>query len=127
MEPIQPTLIKIGGIEYPLKWSLLAEYVLDGKGLDMNQCLQKFVDLGKGQTSGVLVIALDLLAAMSAQYFVERGEKPLTAEQWALRLPDDQQERRKVFGAVGEALIKALPVPAKTAQAEPAKTEVPVN
>ena len=113
--PTQNVTAKIKGQEYEVRFSLLAQLVLDQEGVDT----RKLAETMRSQGTGKVALMMKLFAAGTAHYFVKLGQKPLTAEEWALRADGDEDAFKQMCTAVTAAMGKA---PSPATAAEPAPT-----
>ena len=100
-----------------LKFSLLCQYTADRRGVDLEHLIEQMRTPGPGK----LAMVLDLFAAMVSHNYVESSKSVPTAEQWALRIPEDAMPdiSKAVIACLGKRLgLPQTPVEApKQAQA----------
>ena len=101
---IYPT-ITLQGETVELRFSFLAEFKLDEMGLTMSMVSGI---LRGPQNAGKVGVMMKLLSACAAQFFIERGETPLSPEQWAMKVKT-ADEIRTIGNAVTKALLLAKP------------------
>lgn len=104
-KPLDPPKVIVGGRELTLKYSLLADYVLDRRGIDTTQILAVLRANKPGRSS----LVIELFAACVAHNFVEAGDPVPTAEQWCLRLNTDQL--KELGGKLVLAMFPDMPAP----------------
>lgn len=96
--PIDHPTVVIGGRSLTLKYSLLADYVLDRRGIDTTQIVATL----KSDKPGRKSLVLELFSACVAHNYVEAGEPVPTTEQWCTRLKPEQLQE------LGKKLVAAL-------------------
>lgn len=117
--PIDYPAIVIGGRTLTLKFSLLADFVLDRRGIDTSQIIPILRSGKPGRNS----LSIELFAACVAHNYVEAGEPVPTPEQWCLRLTP---ELLKDIGTkLVAALFPNLPAPALTTGGEASEEAEP--
>jgi hypothetical protein len=104
--PLDHPAVVIGGRTLTLKYSLLADYVLDRRGIDTKGIIPTLRSDKPGRNS----LIIELFAACVAHNFVEAGEPVPTPEQWCLRLTIEQL--RELGGNLVRALFPNLPASA---------------
>ena len=113
--PIQYPTVTIDGRTLTLKFSLLAQYVLDGLGVDPRSIAPTLQNEGPGKVA----LAMKLFSAAVAENFATTGEPIPAPEHWAMRIPSEQWA--EVCKATFSAMVKAPP--AATAAQEPPATQ----
>ena len=113
--PIQYPIVTIEGTPYTVKFSMLAQYVLDDAGIDTRQLQEMLTRPGAGKVA----LFMKLFAAGVAHHFVEQKEPVPTAAEWSARLGDDSAKFGEIVRAVKAAMGKA---PSPEAAAPPAPT-----
>lgn len=108
--PLDHPAVVIGGRTFTLKYSLLADFVLDRRGIDTTQIIPTLKSNKAGRNS----LVIELFAACVAHNFVELGEKVPTPEEWCLRLGADQL--RDIGAKLVKALFPNLPAPDATVE-----------
>ncbi len=96
--PLELPAVVIGGHTFTLKYSLLADFVLDRRGIDTTQIVTVLRSNKPGRNS----LVIELFAACVAHNFVELGEKVPTPEEWCLRLGEN------TLKDIGAKLVLAL-------------------
>lgn len=84
--PVEHPVVTLGGRSLSMKYSLLADYILDKRGIDTKQ----LIPLLTADKPGRAALVIDLFAACVAHNFVEAGDPVPTSEQWCTRLSSDQ-------------------------------------
>ena len=84
--PTKPVMVKIGGADYGLTWSFLAEYTLSDMGLSLQDVIS---DMSTRSPSGVAK-AVTLLCACLAQDFGLRGQVPPAPQMIASLIKDEE-------------------------------------
>lgn len=107
LPPIDYPTIKVGDTTYTLKYSLLAQYVLDKAGVDVRRAPQ----ILQSDQTGRVALMLDLFAACVAGNFVDLNQSIPTATQWAQRIPSEQFGEccQKVIAAIAKVRPAAVP------------------
>lgn len=122
--PVVYPSVTIGAETLTVKYSLLAQFKMSQAGLDIREML-----LALGPQSNDprrYAFICEMFAACVAENYVDRGEKPPTAEQWNLKISRQvdadklSDALRAIGGAVIEAILKQQPE-SKPAPAIPAK------
>lgn len=109
--PVVYPTVEVGGESYLLKFEIGAQFMLDEMGVNMSQL---GAILGNPKAPGKMAIIIKLFAACVAGNFVDVGDSPPSAEQWAHRITTED------FKAICETLPKAI---AKA----PRPTEMPLR
>lgn len=112
--PIAYPTVTIDGKEYSVKFSMLAQYVLDDEGIDTRQLQEMMTKPGAGKVA----LFMKLFAAGVAHHFVEIKAPIPTAAEWSARLGDDSAKFGEIVKAVKAAMGKA-PSPADAAPPAP--------
>lgn len=119
LPPLEPPAVIIGGRTLTLKYSLLADYVLDRRGVDTSQIIPVLRSGKPGRNS----LIIELFAACVAHNYVEAQEPVPTAEQWCLRLSID--DLKDLGGKLVKAMFPNMPTPAAPGVEAEAGTEAP--
>jgi hypothetical protein len=105
--PLEDPVVTIGQDSYTLKFSLLCQYIADKNGINLLHIGDQIRAAASGQ--GALALTLDLFAAMVSGNFVERQRPVPTAQDWALRIPEESMP--EITKAVWSVLGKWLGLP----------------
>jgi len=109
----------INGRTLTLKSSLLAEFILDKRGVDTKS--DAIIATLRSERPGRTSLILELFAAFVAHNYVERGETAPTPEQWCLLLgPDLLKEAAEKLVA---ALFPNLPTSPQAGEGDDAKKD----
>lgn len=119
--PLDHPAVIIGGRTLVLKYSLLADYVLDKRGIDTSQIIPTL----RGNKPGRNSLVIELFAACVAHNYVEAGEPVPTPEQWCLTLSAEQL--RELGSKLVRALFPNLPAPAAPGAIEGTEAAPPVQ
>lgn len=123
--PITHPTVTIGAETLTVKYSLLAQFKMSQAGLDVREMLMALAPTSVDPRRHSFVY--EMFAACVAENYVDRGEKPPTAEQWTLKIsrmvPDDKlsETLRAIGGSVIEAILKLQPMSHKPVQETPAQ------
>lgn len=109
--PVVYPTVQVGEETYTLKFDIGAQFMLDEMGVNMGQL---GAILSNPRAPGKMAIIVKLFAACVAGNFIDVGDAPPTAEQWAHRITTDD------FKAICETLPKAI-------SKAPRPTEVPLR
>ena len=120
--PVKYPSVKLGGVEYTLKFSVLAEFIAD----DLRLNLREFFNGLRGDNVGTLAGFLKLFSAMVAHNFVALGQPVPKPEHWAAVLDREEPSKTaEVCQAVGECLQAKMLASAKVRLQEPAPSQGP--
>lgn len=117
--PVEYPEVTINGRTYTVKFSMLAQLVLDRAGIDTRELNKRFATPGPGSVA----LFMDLFASGVAHHFVAAKQKPLTAEEWALEIGDDPQIFSEICRAVRVAMGKVRPSTAQAPRPAASETE----
>lgn len=102
--PSLGTPVKIGGVVYTPKFSLLFETEADDMGVD----LKRFIGGLRDSNTGTLSNYMKLWAAMVSHHFLPLHQDPPSARQWAAAIDEEEDpaaKLREVCDAVGSCLM----------------------
>ena len=114
--PVDHPAVIIGGRALTLKYSLLADYVLDKRGIDTSAIVPTLRSAKPGRNA----LVIELFAACVAHNFVDNQEPIPTPEQWCMRLGSDQL--RDIGAKLVRALFPNLPAGVEEASGDPTTT-----
>jgi hypothetical protein len=100
--PLGDPVVTIDGQSYTLKFSLLAQYIADKRGIDVIPEIRK-------PGPGKLALTLDLFSAMVSDHFERLGKPIPTSEYWAGKIPETAMP--EISKAVMSVLGKWLGLP----------------
>lgn len=116
--PIKPITVKLGGVEYELKFGPSAEYVADALGVNV----QDFAAGIATRKVGTFAVFVKLFSAMVAHHFVRQNQVVPSPEHWALVVEGEADPYKKI-AEIGEAVMQVLL--AKYRASAPAKLREP--
>lgn len=102
--PIDFPKITVDGVVYVVRFTLLAEYVLGTLGMTVGESLEAI----SKKAGPIVAVAMKLIAACTADNFMDRGQPAQTPEWWAMTLQRTGQWK-EMNQALGEAIKKAFP------------------
>jgi hypothetical protein len=120
MDAIKYPVVSVGGVPYVVRFSMLAQYMLDSMGVD----LRSINEVLRADKPGKVSLFMKLWAACVAHEFESKGAAVPSPEWWAARVTPD--EWKAMCQGVVDSLTK-IPQSAVTLREADAKQGAPIQ
>lgn len=117
--PLTDPTVTVGGETFSVRYSIVAEFKISELGLEPLKLLEGIRHDSRDPHKAFWMYSL--FAACVAHNFIAKGLKPLTPEEWMLRVQslvpelEVNEKLREMCTAVFQAIVKRWPVPKTTA------------